>query len=261
MHLGGGSCNERQRGTDPNLTQNAPAPKHITALPRPSGGPANYSGQLKNSGTQKICPITEQQHPHLCRACLRQTCDEGDPYAGSGTLTCLLDHAADAAIVSDVDLRKLRVTNPDVERLFHYCRSNDGGSIQPLGDSTGLREEPCDWGKRPVPVFMSASSCNTTKCLRSIDVLAVQSHAVMETLRLPLKTQITQLNQPHTPSDIIEKAGYTIDDTSRQKVVKFCTRNEDEMAKCEDLAMVTQAFDAGKTSVNTSSSDDSITLI
>lgn len=27
--------------------------------------------------------------------------------------------------------------------------------------------------------------------------------------------------------------------------MRFCTRNEDEMAKCEDLAMVTRAFDAG----------------
>uniref|UniRef100_A0A0N7ZB72 Transferrin-like domain-containing protein n=1 Tax=Scylla olivacea TaxID=85551 RepID=A0A0N7ZB72_SCYOL len=200
-------------------------------------------------GPWSLDPATDlelkQQHPHLCHACLRQTCHADDPYAGSGALTCLLDHAADAAIVSDVDLRKLRVTNHDVERLFHYCRGNNGGSIQPLGDLTGLREEPCNWGKRPVPVFMFASSCNTTECQRSIQVLAIQAHAVVEALRLPQKTQITRLDRPLTPSAIIEKAGYTIDDTSIQKVVKFCTRNEDEMAKCEDLAMVTQAFDAG----------------
>ncbi|MPC66248.1 hypothetical protein E2C01_060395 [Portunus trituberculatus] len=59
IHLGvGGACNERQCGTDPNLTQNARAPKHSTAPPRPSGGPANYFGQFKNSGKQKFCRIT-----------------------------------------------------------------------------------------------------------------------------------------------------------------------------------------------------------
>ncbi|MPD04654.1 hypothetical protein E2C01_100352 [Portunus trituberculatus] len=55
---GSGACNERQHGTDQNLTQNARAPKHSTALQRPSGGPANYSGQFKNSGKQKFCWIT-----------------------------------------------------------------------------------------------------------------------------------------------------------------------------------------------------------
>ncbi|MPC81874.1 hypothetical protein E2C01_076512 [Portunus trituberculatus] len=59
MHLGGGACNERQRGTDPNLTQIARAPKHSTAPPRPSGDLANYSGQFKNSGTQEFCRITD----------------------------------------------------------------------------------------------------------------------------------------------------------------------------------------------------------
>ncbi|MPC33689.1 hypothetical protein E2C01_027048 [Portunus trituberculatus] len=56
---GGGTCYERQHGTDPNLTQNARAPKHSTAPPPPSDGPANYSGQFKNSGKQKFCRITE----------------------------------------------------------------------------------------------------------------------------------------------------------------------------------------------------------
>ncbi|MPC95319.1 hypothetical protein E2C01_090526 [Portunus trituberculatus] len=59
MHLGGGACNEWQHGTDPNLTQNARAPKHSTALLRPSGGPANYSGQFKNSSKQKFCRMKE----------------------------------------------------------------------------------------------------------------------------------------------------------------------------------------------------------
>ena len=52
--------------------------------------------------------VPEQQHPHLCHACMRKKCDADDTYAGLGTLTCLLDHAADAAIVSDVDIKKIR---------------------------------------------------------------------------------------------------------------------------------------------------------
>ncbi|MPC36373.1 hypothetical protein E2C01_029830 [Portunus trituberculatus] len=43
MTSGDGAYNEQQRSTDPNLTQNTRAPKHITAPPRPNSSPANYS--------------------------------------------------------------------------------------------------------------------------------------------------------------------------------------------------------------------------
>ncbi|MPC62521.1 hypothetical protein E2C01_056606 [Portunus trituberculatus] len=57
MHLGGWCLyNERQRGTDPNLTQNARAPKHSTAPPRPSGSPAYYSSQFKNFAGLQVLP-------------------------------------------------------------------------------------------------------------------------------------------------------------------------------------------------------------
>lgn len=60
---------------------------------------------------------TEQKYPQLCHTCLRQSCHTEDPYAGSGALQCLLDHAADAAYVTDVDLKKARATVSTVSRV------------------------------------------------------------------------------------------------------------------------------------------------
>lgn len=190
----------------------------------------------------------KQQHPHLCHACLRQSCDADDPYAGSGALNCLLDHAAGAAFVSDTDLRKIRATNPEVENLFHYCH-NHKDVIQPLQDLTGRGGEPCDWGKRPLPVLMFAGSCNTSDCLsdRQKKITALVTHAdiVVETLGLPQNTKITPLDQPLTPSKIIEKAGNAVHQTRIQNHVRFCVHNEEEMAKCQDLKKVTEALGVG----------------
>ncbi|MPC63365.1 hypothetical protein E2C01_057463 [Portunus trituberculatus] len=56
MHLGGAACNKQQRGTDPHLAQNAQAPKHSTALPRPSGGSLALHRQksIKEQGLQLL---------------------------------------------------------------------------------------------------------------------------------------------------------------------------------------------------------------
>ncbi|KAG0727771.1 Transferrin [Chionoecetes opilio] len=196
----------------------------------------------------------KQQYPDLCRACLRQSCDADDPYAGKGALSCLLDHAADAAIISDVDFRNIRVTNPEVEKLFHYCHGDgDGGpSIQPLGDLTTGRGEPCDYGKRPLPFFMFAPvACNTSTCQsdeqRRTEALVRHTAPLVATLGLPWDTTVTRLDEPLAPSQTIVKAGYTVDQKDRtfmKKVVIFCVHNADEMAKCRDLKMVTKAMEA-----------------
>lgn len=196
-------------------------------------------------------PITDRklkhEHPHLCSACFRQTCDANDPYAGAGALQCLLNHKADAAFVSDIDFLKARSQNSEVEHLSHYCRIGDG-TILPLGDRTVNTGEPCDWGRRPLPVILS-NTCEDDECvsMRDLWVKALTTHAktVRELLDLPSDTQFKTLREPLTPSKIIKKAGYKFNSPVSQKPVRFCVHNEEELAKCQDLEMAAQAYGIG----------------
>nr|XP_045581197.1 transferrin-like isoform X2 [Procambarus clarkii] len=203
-------------------------------------------------------PITDRQlkqdKPHLCEACVRKNCDAKDPYAGSGAIQCLLDHAADAAFVSDVDFRKARLQNPEVEKLSHFCYTGNATwhtkTILPLGDRASGDGEPCDRGKRPLPVLLSPS-CEDIQCISRrniwVKALSTQAKTVIEVLGLPQGTQFKTVREKISPSRAIKMAGYKLNLTQPKNPVRFCVHNEAEREKCEDLKMAARAYgvDAG----------------
>nr|AAC64660.1 pacifastin heavy chain precursor [Pacifastacus leniusculus] len=205
--------------------------------------PGSWSQDPSTDGQLK------QDKPHLCEACLRKNCDAQDPYAGSGTIQCLLDHAADAAFVSDVDFHKARLQNPEVEKLSHFCRIGNGESYlletERLGD-----ENPCDWGKRPLPVLLSPT-CEDNQCISRqniwVKALSTQAKTVIEVLGLPQGTQFKTLREGMSPSRVIKMAGYKFNLTQPKNPVRFCVHNEAEREKCQDLQMAARAYgtDAG----------------
>ncbi|KAK4315705.1 hypothetical protein Pmani_013104 [Petrolisthes manimaculis] len=203
-------------------------------------------------GSWSMDPATDrqlkQQYPHLCHTCQRQSCHTDDPYAGSGTLQCLMDHAADAAFVSDVDLKKFRAENPDIEDLWHYCDNKSGpNTIEPLSPRGSQEEEPCNWGRRPLPVIMFAP-CNNTDCqtLRTIWIRALTTHSqnVVNVLKLANNTKITAMEHPETPSSIMIQVGYKMHETNSKKPVKFCVHSREELDKCEDLVLAAEGYEA-----------------
>lgn len=193
-------------------------------------------------------PITDRElkrnHPHLCSLCLRKSCEKEDPYAGSGALQCLLDHAADAAFVSDVDFKIARAKEVEVEKLYHFCRNADD-PIHPLGDKTQDDAEPCDWGRRPVPVLLSRT-CDDEQCKAQQQIwlksLISYNSAVKSILDLPRSTQVRLKGTAVTPLEIIKQAGYKLDVFNPREFVTFCVQTKDEMEKCQDLAAASLAY-------------------
>nr|XP_053629551.1 transferrin-like [Cherax quadricarinatus] len=194
-------------------------------------------------------PVTDRQlkqdHPHLCEACLRKNCDAEDHYAGAGAIQCLLEKVADAAFVSDVDFNEARHQNPEVEKLFHYCLIGNG-TILPLGDRTINDDEPCDWGKRPLPVLLFACIHDFCDEQRSLYLNALTRHSkiVLEILGLPPDTYFKAIRKPISPSKVLKQSGYKLNLTQAKNPVRFCVHSAAEAEKCEDLRLAAQGYGA-----------------
>lgn len=189
----------------------------------------------------------KRRYNHLCSVCPGQNCDGADTYAGSGALRCLLEHKADAAVVSDVDFRRERDTNQQVENLHHFCRVGNG-TVQPLGPAALPDGEPCDWGQRPRSVLLTPV-CRKESCQTPRDqwVNSITSHAdaVSQILGLPASTKFQALETALMPARIIKNAGYKLDHSLVKNPVRFCVTNQAEFAKCRDLQMAARAYGVG----------------
>lgn len=198
-------------------------------------------------------PVTDnklkQKYNQLCSLCPDQSCSGATHYAGAGALQCLLEHKADAAIVSDVDLQKERVRNHEVDNLSLLCRSGGGnGKIQPLRSAFAPGADPCDWGQRPAPVLLTTvchnSECENRRHMR-VTSITLNPDAVTEVLQLPSSTTYQTVPIPLTPSRIIKNSGYKLDNTLRKNPVRFCVTSEEELAKCHDLQKAAMAYGVG----------------
>ncbi|CAL4096527.1 unnamed protein product, partial [Meganyctiphanes norvegica] len=182
-------------------------------------------------------------YKELCKSCSSKSCTNEKKYLGvEGSLQCVLDGTAEAAITSQLHIDKLIKNNRnEIEQLSVICPD---GSLQPAINAS----IPCNLGTRPKPqiLFLNDPEIRQRQdeyAVKFLDNLSLVNKA----LQLSGSTSFELKPQKQSPDTIVEKTNHVvpIEEVTETSPVRFCVHSDDEMSKCLALEWASHAYGLG----------------